>query len=102
MEREYYIMEVEGEGCYCLCYDDESGNRVVIDWDLEIREKQYMKIKLSRDCLLECWSGLEEGTPIPFKRGDTFEVEVFNDEYYVKEGDEDFGDIYIPKLSCAY
>ena len=38
MEREYYIMEVEGEGCYCLCYDDENGDRVVIDWDLEIRE----------------------------------------------------------------
>ena len=34
----YYIMEVEGEGCYCLCYDDVDGNRVVIDWDLEIRE----------------------------------------------------------------
>ena len=38
MEREYYIMEVEGEGCYCLCYDDGNGDRVVIDWDLEIRE----------------------------------------------------------------
>ena len=38
MEREYYIMEVEGEGCYCLCYDDENGKRIVIDWDLEIRE----------------------------------------------------------------
>ena len=38
MEREYYIMEVPGEGCYCLCYDDENGNRVVLDWDLEIRE----------------------------------------------------------------
>ena len=34
----YYIMEVEGEGCYCLCYDDVDGNRVVVDWDLEIRE----------------------------------------------------------------
>jgi len=38
MEREYYIMEVEGAGCYCLCYDDVDGNRVVVDWDLEIRE----------------------------------------------------------------
>jgi len=38
MEVEYYIMEVEGEGCYCLCYDDENGKRIVIDWDLEIRE----------------------------------------------------------------
>ena len=38
MEREYYIVEVAGEGCYCLCYDDETGNRVVLDWDLEIRE----------------------------------------------------------------
>lgn len=38
MERNYYIMEVEGEGCYCLCYDDVDGNRVVVDWDLEIRE----------------------------------------------------------------
>ena len=38
MEREYYIMEVAGEGCYCLCYDDVDGNRVVVDWDLEIRE----------------------------------------------------------------
>ena len=36
--REYYIVEVEGEGCYCLCYDDVDGNRVVVDWDLEIRE----------------------------------------------------------------
>ena len=34
----YYIVEVEGEGCYCLCYDDVDGNRVVVDWDLEIRE----------------------------------------------------------------
>ena len=38
MKIEYYIMEVEGEGCYCLCYDDVNGKRVVIDWDLEIRE----------------------------------------------------------------
>ena len=38
MEREWYIVEVEGEGCYCLCYDDVDGNRVVVDWDLEIRE----------------------------------------------------------------
>jgi len=38
MEREWYIVEVTGEGCYCLCYDDENGNRVVVDWDLEIRE----------------------------------------------------------------
>jgi len=27
-----------GEGCYALCYDDENGNRVVVDWELEIRE----------------------------------------------------------------
>ena len=38
MEKEWYIVEVEGEGCYCLCYDDVDGNRVVVDWDLEIRE----------------------------------------------------------------
>ena len=38
MEREYYIVEVAGEGCYCLCYDDVDGNRIVIDRDLEIRE----------------------------------------------------------------
>ena len=38
MDRDFYIVEVEGEGCYCLCYDDENGNRVVVDWDLEIRE----------------------------------------------------------------
>jgi len=37
-DREYYIVEVEGEGCYCLCCDDVDGNRIVIDWDLEIRE----------------------------------------------------------------
>ena len=42
MEIEYYIMEVEGEGCYCLCYDDVNGNRVVVDWDLEIREDQIV------------------------------------------------------------
>ena len=35
-------MEVEGEGCYCLCYDDVNGNRVVVDWDLEIREDQIV------------------------------------------------------------
>ena len=33
--RTYYIMEVEGEGCYCLCYDDVNGNRVVIDWEVD-------------------------------------------------------------------
>ena len=38
MEVKFYIMEVPGEGCYCLCYDNENGKRVVIDWDLEIRE----------------------------------------------------------------
>lgn len=41
MEKEnynYYITEVEGEGCYCLCYDDANGERIVIDWDLETRE----------------------------------------------------------------
>jgi len=35
--REYYIMEVEGEGCYCLCYDDENGKRIIHDPDIEIR-----------------------------------------------------------------
>ena len=39
MEREWYIVEVCGEGCYCLCYDDENGERVVVDWELEIREQ---------------------------------------------------------------
>ena len=38
MEREYYIVEVEGAGCYCLCYDDTNGDRVVVDWDLELRD----------------------------------------------------------------
>tara|TARA_Y100000592_G_C5353256_1_gene259888 strand:- start:408 stop:530 length:123 start_codon:yes stop_codon:yes gene_type:complete len=37
MENKYYLMEVEDEGCYCLCYDDKDGNRVVVDWDIEIR-----------------------------------------------------------------
>jgi hypothetical protein len=46
MEREYYIMEVEGEGCYCLCYDDVNGNIIVIDWDLEIREGKLWKTDL--------------------------------------------------------
>jgi hypothetical protein len=41
--REYYIMEVEGEGCYCLCYDDVDGNRIVIDSDLEIRELEIQE-----------------------------------------------------------
>ena len=36
--RNYYIIEVEGEGCYCLCYDDVDGNRVIVDWELEVRE----------------------------------------------------------------
>jgi hypothetical protein len=39
VEREWYIVEVCGEGCYCLCYDDKDGNRVVVDWELEIREE---------------------------------------------------------------
>jgi len=39
MEGNWYIVEVEGEGCYCLCYDDKDGNRVVVDWDVEIREE---------------------------------------------------------------
>ena len=38
MEGNWYIVEVEGEGCYCLCYDDVNGKRIVIDWDIEIRE----------------------------------------------------------------
>jgi hypothetical protein len=38
MEKIYYIVEVEGEGCYCLCFDDKNGDRVVVDWDLEIRD----------------------------------------------------------------
>ena len=29
MEGDWYIVEVEGEGCYCLCYDDKDGNRVL-------------------------------------------------------------------------
>ena len=35
---EFYIIELTGEGCYCLCYDDNDGNRVVVDRDLEIRD----------------------------------------------------------------
>ena len=50
MEREYYIVEVEGEGCYCLCYDDVNGKRVVIDWDLEIREDWLIRFALNWDC----------------------------------------------------
>lgn len=49
MEREYYIMEVEGEGCYCLCYDDADGNRIVIDWDLEIREPLFPNLEIGED-----------------------------------------------------
>ena len=49
MEREYYIMEVEGEGCYCLCYDDADGNRIVIDWDLEIREPLFPNLESGED-----------------------------------------------------
>jgi hypothetical protein len=37
LDIEFYIMEVEGQGCYCLCYDDENGNRVVVDEDIEER-----------------------------------------------------------------
>ena len=37
--REWYIVEVCGEGCYALCYDDQNGDRVVVDWELEIREE---------------------------------------------------------------
>ena len=39
MEGNWYIVEVKGEGCYALCYDDKDGNRVVVDWDVEIREE---------------------------------------------------------------
>lgn len=35
--REYYIMEVPGEGCYCLCYDDENGKRIIHDPEIEVR-----------------------------------------------------------------
>ena len=35
-EKEYYLVEVEGEGCYCLYYDNDEGERVVVDWDIEI------------------------------------------------------------------
>ena len=35
--REYYIMEVKGEGCYCLCYDDVNGRRVIYDPEIEVR-----------------------------------------------------------------
>ncbi len=34
---EFYITDVEGQGCYCLCYDDENGKRVVVDEDVEER-----------------------------------------------------------------
>ena len=30
-------VEVEGEGCYCLCYDDVNGRRIIHDPDIEIR-----------------------------------------------------------------
>ena len=61
-----------------------------------------MKIELNRDCLLECWNELEERNPTPFEKGTTFEVEDFSDEYYIRESDEEYGDIYIPKLSCSF
>lgn len=58
-----------------------------------------MNVILKEDCLLECWGGLNE-THVQFSKGDTFEDVKELQDQYVKEGDEDFGDIYIPKSSC--
>ena len=67
-----------------------------------------MEIVLNRDCILECWiygrrffHEFEERTPFAFKKGTTFVVEDYSDEYYVSVDDEVYGDIYIPKLSCS-
>lgn len=58
-----------------------------------------MDVTLKKDCSLVCWSGLTE-THVQFSTGDTFqdvkECEDL-DLYYVKEGDENHGDILIPK-----
>ena len=58
-----------------------------------------MNVTLKTDCSLECWSGLNE-THVQFSTGDTFEdvkEHVDLDGYVVKEGDENHGDILIPK-----
>ena len=58
-----------------------------------------MDVTLKTDCSLECWNGLNE-THIQFSKGDTFEdVKEYEDLElcYVKEGDESYGDILIPK-----
>ena len=37
--KNYYLIELTGEGCWSLCYDDETGNRIVVDRDIEIRDE---------------------------------------------------------------
>ena len=54
-----------------------------------------MKIKLKNDCRLECWSGRTD-VLIPFKKGDEFEVEEFDEKDFVSESEE-YGTIYIEK-----
>jgi hypothetical protein len=62
-----------------------------------------MKIKLTKDCEVECWNGRTE-TYVQFKKGDVFTVtndkESQEEGYYMRSGDEDYGDMYI-KMDCA-
>ena len=37
--KNYYLIELTGEGCWSLCYDDQTGNRIVVDRDIEIRDE---------------------------------------------------------------
>ena len=53
-----------------------------------------MKIKLTKDCIVECWNGRTE-TYVEFKKGDEFTITGSEKYYYLREGDENYGDMYI-------
>tara|TARA_R110000851_G_scaffold292900_2_gene447463 strand:+ start:1036 stop:1218 length:183 start_codon:yes stop_codon:yes gene_type:complete len=60
-----------------------------------------MKIKLTKDCEVECWSGCTE-TYVQFSKGDVFTVikDPITPGYYTVENDEVYGDMYI-REDCA-
>lgn len=63
-----------------------------------------MKIKITKGCMVEAWSGLTDLPEVKLKKGDVFEVEGeddYDDDNYSHVGEDGFPNLIIPKENCV-
>ena len=56
-----------------------------------------MDIKLTKNCVIECWSGITDSY-IEHEKGDIITTNIYEEEDgYLIVNNENYGDMYIPK-----